>query len=156
MINITSIVIYYSYSHITKNLAEEISFLTSSDIEEITPLNPYSFSYNTAVKEVKLEIERGFCPKIYPLNLSSYDTVFIGSPNWLKTFAPPILTVLNTYDFANKTIIPFCTHGGGEFGNMIQNYSAACPNSKIHNGLALTANHDLDDVYKWLLENNLI
>ncbi|MBP7105480.1 MAG: hypothetical protein KBA83_10180, partial [Fermentimonas sp.] len=40
----------------------------------------------------------------------------IGSPNWFKTLAPPVMSFLKRHNFAGKTVIPFCTHGGGGFG----------------------------------------
>ena len=88
------LIVYYSYSGITKGLAEDIALITDGDLREIEPEEPYSFSYNTAVKEVRAQIEKGYCP---PLrrgveSVGDAETIFIGSPNWLTTFAPPILS----------------------------------------------------------------
>lgn len=79
--------------------------------------------------------------------------IFIGSPNWFKTFAPPVLTFLKTVDLSCKTIIPFCTHGGGGFGNMIENYKNECKNSKVKEGLALQSDYDFDELQNWLNKN---
>ena len=43
------LVVYYSYSGITKRLAEDIALITNGDLIEIKIDKPYSFSYNTAV-----------------------------------------------------------------------------------------------------------
>ena len=58
------LVVYYSYSGITKRLAEDIALITNGDLREIKIDKPYSFSYNTAVKEVREQIEKQYCPKI--------------------------------------------------------------------------------------------
>ena len=42
------LIVYYSYSGITKGLAEDIALITDGDLREIEPEEPYSFSYNTA------------------------------------------------------------------------------------------------------------
>ena len=142
------LVVYYSYSGITKRLAEDIALITNGDLIEIKIDKPYSFSYNTAVKEVREQIEKQYCPKIISdlENVNDYDTIFIGSPNWLKTFAPPILSFLKEVDLSNKTIIPFCTHGGGGFGRILDDYKKECKNSIIKNGIALKGNYNFEEL----------
>ena len=52
-----TLVVYYSYSGITRRLAEDIALLTDGELRELKAKKPYSFSYHTAVKEVREEIE---------------------------------------------------------------------------------------------------
>lgn len=122
------LVVYYSYSGITRRLAEDIALITDGELRELKLQKPYSFSYNTAVKEVREEIEKGYCPHLTEgaEAIENAEVIFIGSPNWLKTFAPPVLSFLRTVDLSGKTIIPFCTHGGGGFGRMIEDYKKEC------------------------------
>ena len=49
---------------ITRRLAEDIALITDGDLRELKPQKPYSFSYNTAVKEAREEIEKGYCPPL--------------------------------------------------------------------------------------------
>ena len=81
-----SLIVYYSYSGITRRLAEDIALITDGELLELKPQEPYSFSYNTAVKEVRAQIEKGVCPTLmqYDINVADFDTVFIGSPNCLS------------------------------------------------------------------------
>lgn len=53
------LIVYYSYSGITRKLAEDIALITDGELQELEPQDPYSFSYNTAVKEVRAQIEKG-------------------------------------------------------------------------------------------------
>ena len=147
-----SLIVYYSYSGITRRLAEDIALITNGELLELKPQDPYSFSYNTAVKEVRVQIEKGICPVLMPsdVHVGNFDTVFIGSPNWLKTFAPPVLSFLRATDLSGKTIIPFCTHGGGGFGNMIEEYQKECGASRVMPGLAVKGTYTFDEVQKWL------
>ena len=55
------LIVYYSYSGTTKRLAEDIALIVGGNLRELKPKKPYSFSYNTAVKEVREELERGYC-----------------------------------------------------------------------------------------------
>ena len=146
------LVVYYSYSGITRRLAEDIALITDGDLRELKPEKPYSFSYNTAVKEVREEIEKGYCPPLIQgaEAVENSELVFIGSPNWLKTFAPPVLSFLRAVDLSGKTIIPFCTHGGGGFGRMIEGYKKECKNSIIRDGIALKGDYSFDELKTWL------
>lgn len=147
-----TLVVYYSYSNTTKNLAEIIAILTDGDIREIIPRKPYSFSYNGATKEARNEIERGYCPKLVSgtESINNYEYIFIGTPNWFKSFAPPILSFLRSIDLNGKTIIPFCTHGGGGFGQIEINISKECPNSKLLPGFDTTSDFDYKQIETWI------
>ena len=150
------LIVYYSYSGITRRLAEDIALITDGNLRELKPQKPYSFSYNTAVKEARAEIEKGCCPPLLKgaEPIDDTDVIFVGSPNWLKTFAPPVLSFLRSVDLSGKTIIPFCTHGGGGFGRMIEDYKRECKNSIIKDGIALRGDYSFDELEKWL-ENNM-
>ena len=160
-----ALVVYYSYSGITRRLAEDIALITDGELRELKPQKPYSFSYNTAVKEAREEIEKGYCPPLIQgaenienaegaEPVEGAEVIFIGSPNWLKTFAPPVLTFLKTVDLSGRTIIPFCTHGGGGFGRMIEDYKKECRDSIIKEGIALKGDYSFDELQSWL-NNNL-
>ena len=146
------VIVFYSYSGITRRLAEDIALIIDGELRELKPEKPYSFSYNTAVKEARAEIEKGYCPPLSQgaESLGEAEVIFIGSPNWLKTFAPPIRTFLHQVDLRGKTIIPFCTHGGGGFGKMMEEYRASCPASTVQEGLALKSDYDFEDLERWL------
>ena len=150
------LIVYYSYSGITRRLAEDIALITDGNLRELKPQKPYSFSYNTAVKEARAEIEKGYCPPLLQgaEPIEDTDVIFVGSPNWLKTFAPPVLSFLRSVDLSGKTIIPFCTHGGGGFGRMIEDYKRECKNSIIKGGIALRGDYSFDELEKWF-ENNM-
>lgn len=138
------LVVYYSFSNTTRMLAEEISKQTGGDIRELVSEKTYSFNYNTAAKEIRNEIERGYCPKLLSglESVDSYEYIFLGTPNWFKSYAPPVLSFLRNVDLKGKTIIPFCTHGGGGFGQIEINIAKECSKSTILPGLAAMSSFD--------------
>ena len=137
-----ALVVYYSYSNTTKDLAADIAIITNADIRELIPERPYSFAFmvetNNYAKELGNEA------------INEYEYIFIGTPNWFKSFAPPILSFLRSVDLNGKTIIPFCTHGGGRFGQIEFNIAKECPNSKLLPGLATTMDFDDKQVQNWI------
>jgi flavodoxin len=147
-----TLIIYYSLFQNTANLAIEIAMQTGGTIRELVPDKNYSFDYNTAAKEVRNQIARGFCPKLISGNesIDDYQTIFIGSPNWFKTIAPPVMSFIKQHDFTGKTIIPFCTHGGGGFSQIENDIARECPKSIIVPGIAVNGAVESEKVRKWL------
>jgi len=147
-----SLIVYYSLFKNTETLAAEISMQTGGELRELVPEQNYSFNYNTAVKEARNQISRGFCPRLISGNESTeeYRTIFIGSPNWFKTLASPVLSFLRSHDFSGKTIVPFCTHGGGGIGQIEEVIVKECPGSVVLPGLAIAGAASPEEVEKWL------
>lgn len=70
----------------------------------------------------------------------------------------PIASFLEEYDFTGKTIIPFCSHGGGRFGQSLTAITKLVPNAVLGEGLAINYSGGSgmpDDVAEWLEENSV-
>ena len=65
------------------------------------------------------------------------DTVMIGYPNWWASIPMPIASFLEEYDFSGKTILPFCSHGGGRFGQSLTAIAKLAPNAIMGEALSL-------------------
>ena len=108
------LVAYFSWSGNTKSVAEKIHSQVGGDIFRIEPVTPYPSDYNeTAYGIAKEQKDKGIHPPIKNTDVSSYDVIFVGTPAWWYTMAPPVMTFLSENNFEGKTIVPFVTHGGG-------------------------------------------
>lgn len=147
-----TLIVYYSLFQNTANLALEIAIQTGGTIRELIPDKNYSFDYNTAAKEVRNQISRGFCPKLISGSeqIDDYQTIFVGSPNWFKTLAPPVMSFLKQHNFEGKTVIPFCTHGGGGFGQIENDVAKECSKSIILPGIVVNGTVTSEEVTNWL------
>ncbi len=147
-----SLVVYYTFSGTTGRLACEIARQTGADLREITPETPYAFDYHTAAKQARTEIARGFCPRLIAglEPVEQYERIFIGSPNWFHSFAPPILSFLRNTNLAGKIIVPFCTSGGGGLSQMPEEFAHECPQSRILPGFAASMDFTPEEVANWL------
>ena len=61
-------------------------------------------------------------------------------------------------DFAGKTIVPFCSHGGGRFGQSLTAITKLAPDAVLGEGLAVSYSGGSglsEDVAAWLAENNI-
>ena len=85
--------------------------------------------------------------------MSQYDVIFIGSPCWWATVAPPVATFLTSYDLAGKTVVPFMTHEGSRMGHSEADIRKLCPESQVPDGLPVrggAAGSSKDTVEKWV------
>ena len=91
-------------------------------------------------------------------NMEQYDTILLGYPNWWASIPMPVASFLEEYNFAGKTIIPFCSHGGGRFGQSLTFVAKLAPESVIGEGLAVNYSGGVSlaaDVSTWLEVNNV-
>ena len=91
--------------------------------------------------------------------MSQYDTILLGYPNWWASIPMPVATFLEEYDFSGKTIIPFCSHGGGRFGQSLTAISKLVPESEMGEALSIhySGGAELEeDVMNWLTENEIL
>jgi len=136
------LVAYYSHSGTTKKVAEQIYQVVGGDLFEIKEATPYPRDYNTVVNQAKHEIINGFRPALKDKipEISDYDLIILGSPNWWSTIAPPVATFLTQADFSDKTIATFITHGGGGLGHTIIDIRKLCPDAHVLQGFAVNRN----------------
>ena len=113
-------VIYFSWSPDgnTRFAAETIAKKAEADIFEIKAEKPYSEDYRACCDEAKPECygkKTRAIKKIEGLDLSKYEFVFFGTPNWWGTMAPPLRTFVkeNLESLKGKKVCLFQTHGGG-------------------------------------------
>lgn len=128
-----SVILFYTWSGQTKKMAEIIAKKTGADILEIKASTPYSQTYDAVVKQAKDEIRKGFLPEINDTDcdLSRYDVIYIGTPIWWGTMAPPLATFLNSHDFSGKIVMPFSTHGGGGKGHSDRDIAKLCAGAEV-------------------------
>ena len=86
-------------------------------------------------------------------NVEDYDTIFVGYPIWWEEAPAMIATFLESYDFAGKTIVPFCTSSSDSIDNSLHIFTELCPDATI--AQALTANNEAD-IQPWLQEMGLL
>ncbi len=64
-------------------------------------------------------------------DLSQYETVFIGYPNWWADMPQALYSFFDEYDFSGKTIIPFNVHNGSRFSRTISTIQELEPDAVV-------------------------
>jgi flavodoxin len=130
---------YYSWGGSTRRLAEQIHALTAGEFFEIVPQAAYPGDYNACTGQAKKEIQAGYKPALKNKagDIDRFGIILLGSPNWWSSIAPPVAAFLSEYDLKGKTVVPFCTHGGGGQGHLVKDIAKLCPGSTVLNCLAV-------------------
>lgn len=150
------LIAYYSYSGNTRAVADKIQDITNGDIFEIKTKTAYPENYNEVVALAKEEKQNNIKPELTDNgNVSGYDIIFLGTPVWWYTMAPPVKTFLSENDFSGKTIVPFCTHGGGGASSTYTDMQAIVPDAKVLEGYTSYENSaTVADIKKWIRSLN--
>ena len=134
------LVAYFSASGNTAALAKKLADAAGADLYEIKPAVPYTNAdLNWQNKQSRSSVEmsdHSSRPAIADgdVNISAYDTVYIGFPIWWYIAPTIINTFLERYDFSGKRIILFATSGGSRFGKTVDNLKVSAPNAEIIEG----------------------
>ena len=155
--NSNILIAYYSYSGNTENAAEIMQEKTGADLFEIEMTEPYS---GNIYDESQRDLNNYTKPELrtHVENMEQYDVILLGYPNWWATIPMPMVSFLEEYDFSNKIIIPFCSHGGGAFGESLSDIAKLVPNSKIGEALSIhySGGSNLsNDISNWLSKNGI-
>lgn len=153
-----SLVVYFSWSGNTENVAKSIQSQTDSDIFEIIPATPYSDDYDTVVDLAQEEQRNNARPAISGSidNINDYDVIYVGFPNWWGDMPMILYTFFDTYDLSGKIVALFCTSGGSGLSNTVNAVKSLEPNATVTEGLHIgsgsSSNPD-NAVGEWL--NNI-
>lgn len=130
----------------TEILAEKIAKLTGGELYQLIPSEPYSTNYLACTARAKKEMEEGAFPEIANLkdSIDEYDVIYLGFPNWYRSYPRIIATFLKSYDFTGKTIKPFCTNEEGAFGIGELELRATLKTATIKEGFAVKGS-EVDD-----------
>lgn len=153
-----TLVVYYSATGSTENVATVIADATGADLFELEPVEPYSnedLDWTNDDSRVTREHENE-SERVVELvaatvdNWDDYDTVFIGYPIWWGIAAWPVNEFIETNDFTGKTVIPFCTSassGLGESGELLEEMAGT---GDWQEGQRFRSSASEDDVRAWV------
>lgn len=157
----TILVAYFSATGTTEQVAQQAAEILGADIYEIVPEEPYTeadLAYYTGGWADQEQDDPSARPAINGgvEDISQYDTVLLGYPIWHGQAPRIISTFLESYDFAGKTIIPFCTSHSSGVGSSADNLHDLCPDTVTWAEGARFANGASgDEIQNWLQAQGL-
>lgn len=141
-------------------VADMIAQATGADLFSIRTVEQYPDTYDATLDQGQQEQSDGARPEIatHLENLDSYDTIFLGFPNWWGDMPMAVYTFLDEVDLSGKTVIPFVTSGGSGFSNTISTIQQMEPQATVQEGLSIGASSATgaqQQVESWLSELGL-
>lgn len=141
----------------TEYVANMIAENVGGDLHRIETVIPYTADFDELRDVNHAEMQQGVLPELKESNLdiSVYDTVFVGYPVWATDVPQAVLSFLDEYDLTGKTVIPFCTHDGYGAGGSYQTIAEASHAAVFLDGIAIEAKDvpdAQDTVAAWLTD----
>lgn len=151
-----ALVVYFSCTNITKDIAEKIATAAEADIHAIIPAEPYTaadLDYRNencrANKEQNNDAARPALSSKLD-GVGNYDTVYVGFPVWWAKMPKVMFTFFEAYDFSGKTIIPFCTSGSSSIANSVEEIKSLEPKAMVKEGKRFNAGASQTEVNTWV------
>ena len=141
-------------------VADMIAQATGADLFSIRTVEQYPDTYDATIDQGQQEQSDGARPELatHLENLDSYDTIFLGFPNWWGDMPMAVYSFLDEVDLSGKTVIPFITSGGSGFSNTISTIQQMEPQATVQEGLSIGASSATgaqQQVESWLSELGL-
>ncbi len=151
--NLKVLVIYYSRSGNTKQIADYIGEKTNADVIRLETVRTYPSNYDEMLDTAKEEQRNGGRPELKNknINIEDYDIIFLGYPIWWGEIATPVYTFLDEYDLSGKKIAPFVTSGSSGLSGTLSDIKREEPKSEVLDAMSITSS-TLNN-YKSLTDN---
>lgn len=153
-----TLVVYYSATGNTKNVAKVIATAANGDLFELEPAEPYSNADLNWTDDNSRVVREHNNPDERDIELikntvdhwDEYDTVFIGYPIWWGIAAWPVDGFIKANDFTGKTVIPFATSSSSGLGESGELLAKMAGTGDWQTGERFRSGADESDVTAWV------
>ena len=150
------LIAYFSATNNTEGIANHLDSILDSDLYEIVPEMPYTsddLNYNDSSSRSSQEMnDPGARPAISGSveDMEQYEVIFLGYPIWWGEAPRIINTFLESYDFADKTIVPFCTSASSPLGSSAAKLQDLTGSAAWLEGRRFSGGASADEVQSWV------
>lgn len=145
-----------------QQLAGWIQEETGGELFSIQVTDPYPSDWDACLERANEERGQNARPALVEPqveNLDSYDTVFLGYPNWWYGVPMALLTFLEENDLSGKDVYLFCSHGTGGLARSVEIITEAVPEANISDNIFDCYEEDAPasqgDIQAWVAELGL-
>lgn len=155
-----TLVVYFSWSGNTAEMASHIVEQTGGDLYEIEPKTAYPTDYSKCGDIAKVERDENARPEIanLPVSIDEYDTILVGYPIWWHTAPMIVGTFLENYDLTGVDVYPFTQSASmdtEQFDNSMNFVRENADGANVHDGLFVNSS-DTTAIDHYLSENKLV
>ena len=156
-----NLVAYFSAQGSTAKLARTLASAAEAALYEIKPAVPYErrdLNWMDKKSRTTVEMQDPNCrPGLADTDapVAEADMIFLGFPIWWYREPSIIDSFLDAYDWAGKTVVPFCTSGGSDLGEGQSRIEALARNAKVLRGRRFSARASEAELKKWIDSLNI-
>ena len=140
----------------TARLAKTLASTAGAELYEIRPAVPYErrdLNWMDKKSRSTVEMQDKSCrPALADTDapVAEADVIFLGFPIWWYREPSIIDSFLDAYDWAGKTVVPFCTSGGSDLGEGQSRIEALAKGAKVLRGRRFNARASESELKKWI------
>ena len=155
-----TLIAYFSAQGSTAKLAKTLAAATAAELYEIKPAVPYErrdLNWMDKKSRSTVEMQDKSCRPALEYTdapVAEADVIFLDFPIWWYREPSIIDSFLDTYDWAGKTVVPFCTSGGSDLGEGQDRIETLAKGAKVLRGRRFSARATEAELKKWI--ENLI
>ena len=157
--NTNTLVAYFSATGNTRAVAERLASAIGAELFEITPEQIYTaddLDYRNKESRASVEMANRESRPTVATNvkdMAQYKTVFLGFPIWWGREPSIVDTFIESYDFTDKTIVPFATSGSTPTTiEAAADIRTLAPNANVLDGARFPVDVSSSDLKKWANE----
>ena len=150
------LVVYFSATGTTKDVAEKIAAITDADLYEIKAAQEYTEAdldwHDDNSRTTKEQDDKSVRPEIGsdPVALDGYTTIYIGYPIWWGEEPRIMDTFVESYSFDGITMIPFCTSSSSGIGRSGTNLAENAGSGNWLDGQRFGAGASESEIQSWI------
>ena len=136
----------------TAKMAQWIQEYVGVDLFPIVVTELYPDNYDDCMDRATSEKAENARPELknHVVDVSQYDTIFLGFPNWWSTAPMAVVSFIDENDLSGKTIVPFCTSGGSGIGSSGSNLEKLTSGATWIPGERLSGSSSHAEIVDWL------
>ncbi|MBR2812896.1 MAG: flavodoxin [Solobacterium sp.] len=150
------LVVYFSATGNTEDIAGKIAAVTDAEMYEILPVQAYTEDdlnwHDDSSRTSKEQNDKSFRTEIGsdPVSFDGYQTIYIGYPIWWGEEPRIMDTFVESHDFTGITVIPFCTSGSSGIGNSGRNLAELAGTGDWKEGKRFGAGTPEEEIRNWV------
>ena len=151
-----TLVVVFSATGTTKNVAEKIAEIENADFYEIEPKEEYTTADLNWNDRNSRSTKEQNDPKSRPeigsekISVKEYKKIYIGFPIWWGEEPRIVDTFVESYDFSDITMIPFCTSSSSGIGRSGQNLAENAKSGTWLDGKRFSGSVSETELKNWI------
>ncbi len=151
-----TLVVVFSATGTTKNVAKKIAEIENADFYEIEPKKEYTTADLNWNDRNSRSTKEQNDPKSRPeigsekISVKEYKKIYIGFPIWWGEEPRIVDTFVENYDFSDITMIPFCTSSSSSIGRSGQNLAENAKSGTWLDGKRFSGSVSETELENWI------